>query len=344
MHPANNSIELTVVLCAYNEKNHISHAISSLHEEIGNNMSVELIIIDNESEDDTYKIAKAVLDELKFDNAIVFSIIHCPLTSSRNTGLQKARGRYISYVDADGYVKSGWYESLKKAINDDVDIFCGSVGIDPCVSGFSKFIYELHYKPSLGVAEVPLIGANMCFRTDLIKSVGGFHNNPSGRGDETLLLYILSKSVKDLIIKSDNSSIVINSYASNLFSWLKIQFAEGKSAGFTTRVSLVSYILGYIFRSANIYLVPLCAILVFLGIGYFYIPFSLFLIRHFKRWDYYKKSLSSNKALRTKPKELFILLLGSIASDLGYICNLVIRKPILRRSDVSKIIRSYQYD
>ena len=272
MHPTNNSIELTIVLCAYNEKDHISHAISSLYEEIGNNMSVELIIIDNESEDDTYKIAKTVLDELKFDNAIVFSIIHCPLTSSRNTGLQKAQGRYISYVDADGYVKTGWYESLKRAIDDNFDIFCGSVSIDCAVSGFSKYIYELHYKPSLEAAEVPLIGANMCFRTGLIKSVGGFHDNPSGRGDETLLLYILSKSSKDLIIKSDNSSIVINSYASNLFSWLKIQFAEGKSAAFTTRFSLVSYILGYIFRSANVCLVPLSAILIFLGSDYFYLP------------------------------------------------------------------------
>lgn len=344
MHPTNNSIELTIVLCAYNEKDHISHAISSLYEEIGNNMSVELIIIDNESEDDTYKIAKTVLDELKFDNAIVFSIIHCPLTSSRNTGLQKAQGRYISYVDADGYVKTGWYESLKRAIDDDVDIFCGSVSIDYAVSGFSKYIYELHYMPSLGATKIPLIGANMGFRTDLINSIGGFHELPTGRGDETLLLYILSQYSKDLIVKSDSSSIVVNSYASNLFTWLKIQFAEGKSGAYISRNNLGSYMIGYLFKSANVCFVPLCTMFMFIDSNYFYLPLSLFFIRHLKRWDYYKKSLSSNKALRTKPKELFILLSGSIASDLGYICNLVIRKPILRRSDVSKIIRSYQYD
>jgi len=344
MFLANNTIELTVVLCAYNEKDHIADAITSLYEEIGNNMSVELVVIDNESEDDTYEIAKSVLDDLKFDNAIVFSIVHCPLTSSRNTGLQKARGKYISYVDADGYVRPGWYDSLKRAIDDDVDIFCGSVGIDPAVSGFSKLIYELHYMPSLGVANIPLIGANMGFRTDLIKSVGGFHDNPSGRGDETLLLYILSKHSKDLIVKSDSSSIVVNSYASNLFTWLKIQFAEGKSGAFTSRNSLLSYMLGYLFRSANVCFVPLCAMFMFIGSDYFYLPLSLFFIRHIKRWDYYKRSLSSNKALHTKPKEVFILLLGSVAADLGFICNLVMRKPIFRRSDASEIIRNYQYD
>lgn len=344
MFPANNEIELTIVLCAYNEQDNISQAIRSLHKEIGNNASVELIIIDNESQDDTYKIAKSVLDDLKFNNAIILSIVHCPLTSSRNTGLNQARGKYVSYVDADGYVKPGWYDSLQRAIKDDIDIFCGSIGIDSKVTGFSKLIYTLHYIPSLEVSNIPLIGANMCFRTNLIKSVGGFHDNPSGRGDETLLLFVLAEFSENLIVKSDNSSIVINSYAPNLFAWLKIQFAEGKSAAFTSRNSITSYILGYIFRFANVCFLPLCAIYIFLGSNYFFIPLSLFLIRHIKRFRYYKAALSANKNFLTKPKELLILLLGSVAADLGYICNLVVRKPFLKSSDVSKIIQNYQYD
>ena len=339
-----NHIELTVVICAFNEEQHISRSILSLYAEVGNADSVEVIILDNESTDNTYRIATDTVDELNFDNACVFSILHCPLTSSRNTGLEKARGQYIAYVDADGYVKPGWYKAIKKAIDEGLDIFCGTVGIDPEARGFSRFIFELHYLPSLETASIPIIGANMAFRVSMLRSIGGFHEVPTARGDETLLLYLLERSSKKLIVKTDDSSIVINTYVSDLYSWLKLQDIEGQFGAYIARRHLFFYLSGYFFRFINVFSVPLFVFSNALSSSYFFLLLGLLLIRHLKRWSYYRVSLKQQTSLLEKPLAFIILLLGSFAADFGYIRKIINQVPKFQRASVSDIIRGQNYE
>ena len=132
-------MKLSIIVCAYNEQDSIKKCIEELLDQVINRHNIEIIIIDNDSEDQTYHIVSECIKNSLFKNIRLFSIEHCPLTGSRNFGLNAARGEYIAYVDADGYIMDNWLTKLIENIQNDFDIFSGSVSINSSSSFFLSF-------------------------------------------------------------------------------------------------------------------------------------------------------------------------------------------------------------
>ncbi|MBA7530747.1 UDP-Glc:alpha-D-GlcNAc-diphosphoundecaprenol beta-1,3-glucosyltransferase WfgD [subsurface metagenome] len=87
---------ISVVMPTYNHGRFIGDAINSVLNQTYRNL--ELIIIDNFSEDNTEKIVTSYKDDrikyLKFKNNGV-------IASSRNYGIKHSRGEYIAFLDSD---------------------------------------------------------------------------------------------------------------------------------------------------------------------------------------------------------------------------------------------------
>ncbi|MFH1303765.1 MAG: glycosyltransferase family 2 protein [Planctomycetota bacterium] len=93
----NSSIDLTILLPAYNEEN----AIESLITEIRNSMAFwdgiwEILVVDDCSSDNTAK--KASLNDVR----VIKRVENGGSGASRKTGIREARGELIAMLDADG--------------------------------------------------------------------------------------------------------------------------------------------------------------------------------------------------------------------------------------------------
>ena len=103
---------VSIVIPVYNAENYIKKSIESiLHQTYP---VWELILIDNGSEDDSFKICQ---EYAKKEERI--QVLHQyqnkGVSAARNLGLEKANGDYVTFLDADDWVAEDYLEQLVKA-------------------------------------------------------------------------------------------------------------------------------------------------------------------------------------------------------------------------------------
>ncbi|CAB3758200.1 hypothetical protein GQ57_32185 [Burkholderia sp. MSh2] len=101
-------IDLSYIIPAYNVESFIEECLTSLIRDVG--ISYELIVIDDRSTDRTMEKVSDVCArhpslQLVIDSTQNYDAYRAGgLSAARNTGIQLARGRYISLIDSDDWV------------------------------------------------------------------------------------------------------------------------------------------------------------------------------------------------------------------------------------------------
>lgn len=93
-----NDILVTVIMPAYNCENYIEEAIQSV---LIQKVSLELIIIDDNSKDRTGEIAQSFCRDARV--IYVRNEQNLGVAASRNKGMGLAKGKYIAFLDSDDY-------------------------------------------------------------------------------------------------------------------------------------------------------------------------------------------------------------------------------------------------
>ncbi len=124
MHP-----RISVVIPAYNMDSTVEKAVRSVLDQTYTDF--ELILIDDGSSDQTPQI----LDRLATEDARI-RVIHQEnkgLSESRNIGVANARGKYLSWLDADDWMEKDALEKLMHAIDASgaAIAHCNYVNVDP---------------------------------------------------------------------------------------------------------------------------------------------------------------------------------------------------------------------
>ncbi len=86
---------ISVIIPVYNGEKTIVNTLKSVLKQTFTDL--ELIVIDDGSQDSTL----AVIDEIRDSRLKVFSFPNAGVSASRNRGLSKAKGEFISFLDAD---------------------------------------------------------------------------------------------------------------------------------------------------------------------------------------------------------------------------------------------------
>ena len=89
----------TVIIPVYNVKQWIDHCLKSLFKQTVDMNRIEVLLINDGSTDGSEKICERYVKA--HDNIFLYSKENGGLSSTRNMGLQHARGKYIFYLDAD---------------------------------------------------------------------------------------------------------------------------------------------------------------------------------------------------------------------------------------------------
>jgi glycosyltransferase involved in cell wall biosynthesis len=107
------SIELSVIIPAYNAGQTIEHCLDSLLHSI-QQAPVEIICVDDRSKDNTWDILQSY--SKKYACLRIFHKNNGGVGSARNLGLAQAVGNYIAWVDSDDYVTTDWYETIHSGL------------------------------------------------------------------------------------------------------------------------------------------------------------------------------------------------------------------------------------
>lgn len=100
--------DITVVVPVHNAEKYIQRAMDSLLHQKG--VNIQILLMENGSGDDS----KIICDNYaaQYQNVEAYHLSEGNVSLARNEGIQYAKGRFISFVDADDYVAEGMYEKL----------------------------------------------------------------------------------------------------------------------------------------------------------------------------------------------------------------------------------------
>jgi len=209
MVSSQNGVLISVVICTYNRAELLTGAIQSLCHQTLDCSLYEIIVVDNNSTDDTHAVVELFAH---YGNVRYCLETRQGLSHARNRGWQVAQGEYVAYIDDDCKVPAHWLAVAKEVIE----------LVSPAAFGGPYFAYYSTPKPPwfqdryashvqgekarpLGQHEY-LSGMNIAFRKSLFQHLGGFDPNlgMSGQkiayGEETDILRRIRATMPNEVI------------------------------------------------------------------------------------------------------------------------------------------------
>lgn len=114
---------ISIIVPIYNVGKWLTRCLSSIHYQTYKNF--EVLLIDDGSSDNSSEICKSFL---KKDHRFIYHRkVNGGLSDARNYGIDRAKGKYIIFIDSDDYIEKEYVEKLYQCILDnkaDV-IICG---------------------------------------------------------------------------------------------------------------------------------------------------------------------------------------------------------------------------
>ena len=159
---------LTIVILTYNSESTISECLDSLAAQ--NNQNFKLIIVDDESTDNTIKLIKTYCSKLSI--SILKNGSHS-IAIGRNIGLQTSETEFVAFMDSDDSALPEWTETIIKSFekNQYLAIISGvyltdySTNTSQAIALNDAAIRELFYANSF-----PFYGGNCAFNRKLVGS------------------------------------------------------------------------------------------------------------------------------------------------------------------------------
>ncbi|HEJ7947735.1 TPA: glycosyltransferase [Serratia liquefaciens] len=102
---------LSVIVPFYNNENFVVASLSSLFNQIGDD--IEVVIIDDGSTDNSASLVRQLLAERRHPKVVFISQENSGIAHARNVGLQLATGRYVTFLDGDDLLSSDYLSILR---------------------------------------------------------------------------------------------------------------------------------------------------------------------------------------------------------------------------------------
>ena len=174
---------VSVIVCTYNHSDLLPGCLASLENQTVSKELCEIIVVDNNSTDDTPAIARRFEQQNSNFRTVIES--RPGLARARNRGWQEARGSFVAYIDDDARAKPEWCERIVAFIRRQPDAAgFGGPYLSCYLSDKPRWYKDEYGSWSLPGGERPMRGGefvrgtNMVFKRDVLQEAKGF--------DETL--------------------------------------------------------------------------------------------------------------------------------------------------------------
>jgi GT2 family glycosyltransferase len=172
------SVDITVVVCTYNRSRNVEQALPHICQAAARvKASVEIIVVDNNSQDETKSVVESASRDLPFQVRYLFERTQ-GLSFARNRGIRESKGAVIAFTDDDCIVDADWVAALWRefASNPDVGVIGGRVDLftteDRPVT--IRTVNERVRYSNLGQIYGLIVGCNLAVRREVADQIGGF--------------------------------------------------------------------------------------------------------------------------------------------------------------------------
>lgn len=175
-------VDFTLVITNYNRAEFIARAIRSCLMQLILRKTIEVIVIDDASTDNSTEILK----EFSKDIRLFKCDVNMGVARASNIGLENAKGRYWMRVDADDFLNMHACSYMGAILdeNDEIDyVYCDHYRVD--VQGVKISKVRLNNDEALFEH-----GAGVLFRTDVLRHLGGYDEKLRNCEDRDLLYRI----------------------------------------------------------------------------------------------------------------------------------------------------------
>ena len=188
-------VDVSVVICTYNRAESLRETLESLaSQDVKHQLSYEIIVVDNNSKDNT----RQMVEEFQTRNGHAVQYVFEKkqgVSYARNTGIRCAKGEIIAYLDDDVIADSYWLEAMWTCFQETKADAVGSKVLRKWNSDqpnwYSEEIGGCLISQDLGPKRVKcsskrqhLVGASIAFRKDVFERCGIFREELGRRGDE----------------------------------------------------------------------------------------------------------------------------------------------------------------
>lgn len=230
---------LTIAICTYNRQDYIIDCLNSLASQTGEQDRFKVIVIDNNSTDDTPRLL-AEYDKLK--DFKVIRETKQGLSHARNAAIEACDTKFLFYLDDDAKAHHNLVSVAYRCIEDQkLDVF-GGVYLPWYKHGRPYWMKDSYVQSPnvgrksgyLGKGEY-LSGGIFCARLDLLKKYGGFNpelgmtGTTTAYGEETELQNRMRKDGYKMYLASDLlMDHLVAEYKLNLQWFFKSNYLKGR--------------------------------------------------------------------------------------------------------------------
>lgn len=190
------NVELSIIVCSYNRSARLRKALASLCEQTLAQERFEVVVVDNNSTDDTSAVAQEFRGRFLNYQALVETTQG--LSHARNLGWKSSVGRYVAFLDDDARASAGWCAGILRAFQSQAPLAVsvgGPIYPDyetPPPAWYPDAIEIRSWGDTPGYLDAEagqygFSGSNMAFPREVLEAYGGFSDHLGMRGDRIRL-------------------------------------------------------------------------------------------------------------------------------------------------------------
>ncbi len=215
---------VSVVLSTFNRGDQLGAAIRHILAQKSTSPSYELIVVDNNSTDDTRQVVERCLAEAGGRLSYIFEPRQ-GLSRARNAGIAAARANIVAFTDDDVRVDAGWVAAIERAFANHAGIDCAGGRILPhWPAPPPNWLTERHWVGPLALQDYgdepfvvdalhprSLAGASLALRKCVFTRIGCFSADFPRSEDTELLIRLWRAGGRALYVPDMVSHAVVQS-------------------------------------------------------------------------------------------------------------------------------------
>lgn len=238
-------IKISVIICTYNNAKCLKQALLSLVDQTFDKNSYEILVVDNNSTDETISQVESIHIKFFLPKIILIREEKQGLGYARNKGLKSAKGKYVAFIDDDAQADKIWLEKVftimeNKKLN---PLACGGIILPIYEDKKPDWFKDVYETRSWGKNDrfieghETLSGSNMIVRKVEAIRYGGFENkigmkgNYLSVGEETSLFEKIIENIREDNIFYYSPELIVYhqvaTYKMTVIYQLKRSFAAG---------------------------------------------------------------------------------------------------------------------
>lgn len=113
-------LKLSIIIPVYNTEKHIKKCLESLVKQ--KMQDFEIVVVNDGSTDNSEQIIQDYISNNQNIKIKYYKKENGGLSSARNYGVEKAIGKYISFIDSDDYIDENLYKNLEKYMDKNIEL------------------------------------------------------------------------------------------------------------------------------------------------------------------------------------------------------------------------------